>query len=357
MMAVIWLMLSLGHFQLLQSLEVGGDASWYRAIALQGYERQLVYWAPGVPAQMRLEFFPLLPLLMRIGADLTALNVSAVGLAISAVSSLVAAAGIYNLVTRYTSHAVALVTVGLWAVMPTAFFQSMVYTEALFTALAAWALYALIEGRWLTAAVLTIAAGALRPESIPLITVVCLASAVGAFRGRSPWRALVAMLIAPAGLAGYLLYIGLRVHNLRAWFISVRAPGWDSYFDFGKYTYQTLLWIIEMGDRINQEGITFTIVGVLTLASIAAACIVTLDRRVPLELKAWIWIGILFILSGSNMWFAMARFLMPYFPLLVPVAEAFTAVTRRNKIILAATVILVSAWWGSYFLAFPNIGI
>jgi hypothetical protein len=358
LMALVWVMLSLGHFQFIQSLETGGDANWYRQVALYGYERQLEYYSPGVPAEMRLEFFPLLPLLMRLGSDLTTLNVSLVGLVISAVSSVVAAAGIYTVVSRYTSHAVALATVGLWATMPTAFFQSMVYTEALFTALAAWTLYALLEARWLSAAALTAAAGALRPDSLPLIAVVCLACGVGAFRGRGrPWNGLLGMVIAPVGLAGYLLYIGLRVHNLRAWFISVQAPGWQNSFDFGKYTYRTLLWIIEMGSRENGEGITYTIVGVLVAVSIAAACIVALDRRVPLELKAWTWIGLLFILGQANMWFAMPRFLMPCFPLLVPVAEAFTAMTRRNKIILGTTAVLLSACWGAYFLAYPFIGI
>ena len=357
LMLLVWQMLSLGHFQFIQSLETGGDANWYRQVALHGYERHLVYYSPGVPAEMRLEFFPLLPLLMRLGSDVTSLDVSVVGLVISALASLVAAAGIYTLVSRYTSHVAGLVTVGLWAIMPTAFFQSMVYTEALFTALAAWALYALLRAWWLTAAVLTIAAGMLRPDSVPLIAVVCLACGIGAYRGRRPWRGLIGMIIAPAGLAGYLLWIGLRVHNLRAWFISVRAPGWDNSFDFGKYTYQTLLWIVEMGDRENQESITYTIVALLVVVSLAAACIVTLDRRVPLELKAWTWIGILFILGQANMWFAMARFLMPCFPLLVPAAEAFTSVARRNKIILATTLVLLSAWWGAYFLAYPFIGL
>jgi hypothetical protein len=357
MMALVWFMLSLGHFQFIQSLETGGDADWYRQVAQYGYETRLLYYSPGVPAEMRLEFFPLLPLLMRVGSDVTTLSVSAVGLFISAVSSLVAAAGIYTVVSRYTSRAVALTTVGLWAAMPTAFFQSMVYTEALFTALAAWALYALLEARWLTAAALTIAAGALRPDSVPLIIVVCLACGFGAYRGRRPWRGLIGMIIAPAGLAGYLLYIGLRVHNLRAWFISVQAPGWQNSFDFGRYTYRTLLWILAMGNRENGEGITYTIVGALVVVSIAAACIVALDRRVPLELKAWTWIGLLFLLGQANMWFAMPRFLMPCFPLLVPLAEAFVSMARRKQIILGATAVLIGAWWGAYFLAYPFIGI
>jgi Gpi18-like mannosyltransferase len=205
LIATIGYILARAHHSLLAALQ-GGDSGWYESIASHGYERQLVWLSPGVPAQMRLEFFPGLPLMIRLASEVTGASASTAGLLVSLVASLVAAAGIYAVVARYASDAVALAAVALWAAMPAAFLESMVYTEALFTAFAVWALYALLRHRWLTAAWLTVWAGLTRASAVTLIAVVCLACLVGAIRNRGRLRAILAMVIAPAGFAGYLLY-------------------------------------------------------------------------------------------------------------------------------------------------------
>jgi hypothetical protein len=356
MMAVVWFILAQTHYALIRQLQEG-DGGWYAAVAQLGYESRLVWQKPGVPAQMRIEFFPLYPLTMRAVSDVTTLGPAQAGLLISLAASLVAAAGIYAVVCRYASHAVALATVGLWAALPTAFFQSMDYTEALFTALSAWALYALLRSRWLTAAALTVAAGLTRPSAVALIAVVCLASLLAAIRNDGRWRAIPAILVAPLGVAGYVLFIGLRLHNLRAWFISVTAPGWNNKFDFGKYTFMTFRSVFEIGNRGGRWELATDIVAVYTVICVAAACIIALDRRVPLELRAWTWIAVLFTLGSANTWIPMPRFLMPLFPVLVPAATVYARASRRNQVILAATVMLISGWWGAYFLQTPGIGL
>ena len=57
---------------------------------------------------------------------------------------------------------ISLLLVAIWAVAPGSVALSMTYAEALFCALAIWALFALASGRWLTAGLLTLAAGTVR---------------------------------------------------------------------------------------------------------------------------------------------------------------------------------------------------
>ena len=64
----------------------------------------------------------------------------------------------------------------LWGVLPHAIVESMVYSEALFTALAAWSLYALLRRQWLAAGALCLLAGATRAAAGVLVAVVMVAA-------------------------------------------------------------------------------------------------------------------------------------------------------------------------------------
>jgi hypothetical protein len=352
LLVVTWLFLAHAHIRLLKALE-SGDGGWYVAVAQLGYEHHLVYITPGAPAQMRIAFFPLLPLLIRAVTDVTWLGGFGAGLVITAVASLFAAAGIYALVTRYAGAATALATVALWATMPTAFFQSMIYSEALYTALAAWALYALLESRWLTAAGLTVAAGLTRPTAVALVVVVCAACMVAIVRNRGRWRAAAGLLVAPCGLVGYLLWVGIRLHNLHAWFISQRAAGWQSSFDFGRLTLQILSGVAKL--RSGPQALTYDIVAAFLLVGLALAVAIAADRRTPLQVSGWTWLGILLAIGSTGPWFSKARFILPYFPLLVPVASVLARARRRNQVVAAVLVLLVSGWWSAYFMSLTGV--
>jgi hypothetical protein len=352
LLTVTWLFLTHAHIPLVRAL-YSGDGGWYVAVASLGYEHHLTYVSPGVAGQMRIAFFPLLPLLIRGVTDVTWLGGFAAGLLITAVASLFAAAGIYALVTRYAGHATALATVALWATMPTAFFQSMIYSEAVYTALGAWALYALLESRWLTAGGLTVAAGLTRPAAVALVAVVCAACTVAVVRNRGRWRAAAGLLVAPCGLAGYLLWVGVRLHNLDAWFISQRAAGWQSSFDFGRQTLRVVSGIAAL--RLGWQATSYDIVTLFLLACLALALAMALDGRTPLPLRVWTWLGILLAIGSTGPWFSKARFMLPYFPLLVPLASVLARARRRNQIVAALLVLLVSGWWAAYFLSLTRV--
>jgi Gpi18-like mannosyltransferase len=111
--------------------------------------------------------------------------------------------------------------VALFAAEPMGVVLSMTYTEALFCALALWALVGVLERRWLLAGLCTAAAGLVRWTALALVITVGLAAVVSLARRRES-RPLIALLIAPAGLIGYLWWTGVQVRpggeQLRAWF-------------------------------------------------------------------------------------------------------------------------------------------
>src|SRR5690606_16686344 len=118
--------------------------------------------------------------------------------------------------------------------------QSMLYTETLFTALAAWSLYCVLRRQWLAAGVLCLLAGLTRSASAALIAAVGLAALVAVWRDRERrWRALAAAILAPLGLLGFLVWVGWRLGRLDGYFY-VQGTAWGSSLDGGQYTLLTL---------------------------------------------------------------------------------------------------------------------
>jgi len=146
----------------------GWDAQWYAGIARHGYGLTKI-----VPDGRHLSdyaFFPLYPALERGLADLGPLSVLQAGLIISNVSAVAAAWAIYLLGERVAGRGLILVV--LWAALPISVVESMAYSEALFTALAAWSLWSVLGDRWVTAGVLTALAGSTRPVGVAVVAAV-----------------------------------------------------------------------------------------------------------------------------------------------------------------------------------------
>src|SRR5262249_28733862 len=113
---------------------------------------------------------------------------------------------------------------------------SLNLTESLFTAIAAWCLYALLKRRWLTAGVLSLVAGLSRPTAVALIGAVGVAALIALVRRESAWwRPVVACVLAPLGYLGYLVFVAIRLQRLDGWFY-VQSKAWRSSFDGGRYT-------------------------------------------------------------------------------------------------------------------------
>uniref|UniRef100_UPI0039C03825 mannosyltransferase family protein n=1 Tax=Streptomyces sp. CRN 30 TaxID=3075613 RepID=UPI0039C03825 len=151
------------------------DSRWYLGIAAHGYGRTL-YWPDGT-VQSDLAFFPLYPALIRVTTSVLPLTGTWAGLLVSWTAAAVAAWGIHAVALRLHGRAVARTLVVLWGLLPHSVVLSMAYTEPVLTACAAWALYAVLTGRWAAAGALAALAGAARPNGLAVVAAVLAAAA------------------------------------------------------------------------------------------------------------------------------------------------------------------------------------
>ncbi|MFE3852136.1 mannosyltransferase family protein, partial [Streptomyces griseorubiginosus] len=158
------------------------DALWYTRVAEQGYGYEVRL--PNGDVHSNLAFFPLLPWLERALSALTPLSYADAGFAVSLLASLAAAWGIFAVTDHVYGSRVGVCAVLLWAVLPVGIVQSMAYSESLFTALAAWSLYAILTDRWLTAGLLASLAGLTRPVGLAVVAAVWATGAAASLRSR-----------------------------------------------------------------------------------------------------------------------------------------------------------------------------
>ena len=175
------------------------------------------------------------------------------------IASLVAAAGIFAVAEMVIGPRAAIIATILWAVVPIGLVESMAYSEAMFTALAAWALFATLDERWTLAAVLACAAGLTRPTGVAVVLAVCLAAVIAFRRRRADVASLLPVLIAPLGIVGYLGWVGWQQHSVTGYFDVTN--GWGNHFDGGVAFAR---WI---GDHLDG---TSPITGVLLIAALVA---------------------------------------------------------------------------------------
>jgi hypothetical protein len=323
------------------------DSGRYLHIAAHGYSYVpgnlrldvIFAWFPGYPAAI-----DALSPIPGVGADRAAFTVTiAAGLA--------AAWGLTRLGLALTGDGrISLLLVALWAVAPGSLAWSMLYSDALFCALAVWSLVALVERRWLTAAGLTILAGTVRSTAVALIAAVAVAAlppVIRAVRARQPiaawWRPAAAVVTAPFGLVGYWAYSAWATHHL-AGFVWVEKNAHNS-FDWGKG-------IILAAKQAIISGPTAGVA--LTLLVIAAAVILTawsLAERIPVYLHAYTLVVIVLALTPGPYYLgSKPRFLLPAMLLGLPLARLLARAPIWVLIPLLAILAAASTWFGIYLM-------
>ena len=350
-LAVSAFLLPRGKFQTLHyslwHLIASWDSAAYLNIAAHGYSyipgdlrHDVIFaWFPGYPAAIAaLSWIP------GAGADRAALTVTvAAGLA--------AAWGLARLGLALTGdRRISLLMVALWAVAPGSVVWTMLYSEALFCALAVWSLVALVERRWLTAAGLTILAGTVRSTAIALVAAVAVAAlppVIRAVRAREPigawWRPALSVLAAPLGLVGYWGYSAWATRHL-AGFGWVEKNAHNS-FDWGKG-------IIVAARTAIISGPTAPVA--LTLLVIAAAVTLTacsLAERIPVYLHAYTLIVVVLALAPGPYYLgSKPRFLLPAMLLGLPLARLLARASIWVLVPLIAILAAASTWFGIYLM-------
>jgi hypothetical protein len=347
---IIAIMLGHGRYRLLHWSLIrwarSSDGGHYRDIAAHGY----TYPAGQLAHASVFSWFPGYPAVIDSIAWMPGITIVAAGLIVTAVAGLAAAWGLTTLGLKLTGDPrTSLLLVAVWAVAPSSTVLSMLYAEALFCALAIWALVALVSRRWLTAGLLTLAAGTVRSTAVALILTVLAAAMIAvvqAVRARQPfaawWRPLAGALLAPLGLLGYLGYVAVATHRLAGWFW-VEKHIMHMVFDWGATTLSvakgTLLETPSVGDVL--------VVG--TLVAAVLLMLWSLTQRIPVYLHVYTVVVVVLALATSANWISSKpRFLLPAVLLALPVARLLAPLRTSVLVPLIGVLTVATTWVGLY---------
>ncbi|MGP4000299.1 hypothetical protein [Streptomyces sp. 8N706] len=326
------------------------DSLWYARVATQGYGYEVRL--PDGDIHSNLAFFPLMPGLEWLISTVGPLSVPDAGLLVSWLASLFAAWGIHAIGTLLYGRRAGLVLAVLWGAYPTAFVQSMAYTETLFTALAAWSVYAVLRRRWVWAGGLAVLAGLTRPSAAAVVAAIWIPAAVLLIReyrdGTRPGellrrhrRVLAGVVLAPLGWLGYVVYVAVRNGSPFAYF-EVQGR-WGNGFDGGR----------ALAGFVWKNLTTNLFAGLALCAALALVgwllwlCV---RQRQPLPLLVYTAAMVVISLVGAGYFGSRPRLMMPAFPLLLPAAVALLRLrpARTTAVLVAAA--LASGSYGAFTL-------
>ncbi|MFE3997001.1 hypothetical protein ACFXPW_35720 [Streptomyces goshikiensis] len=317
------------------------DSLWYARIAAEGYGYEVVL--PSGAVHSNLAFFPLLPWLERLVAAPTGLSYGSAGLVVSVVAGLAAAWGIFAVADLSYGRRAGVLAVAAWAALPVGVVQSMAYSESLFTALAAWALYGALRGHWLTAGLLAAGAGLTRPVGAAVVAAVWVAAALAWRGGERSWRLPAGVLLAPLGAAAYVLWVGARTGGGLLGYLDVQG-GWGNGFD-GGWAFARFI-----GARLASSAFLAgigLIAGVALVLWLYALCV---RQRQPAALLVYCGIVVALALCASGYFGSKPRLLLPAFPLMFPVAVALARWRTGRAAAVLGAVAAASAVYGAFWL-------
>ncbi|MCX5059429.1 hypothetical protein OG895_01480 [Streptomyces sp. NBC_00201] len=330
------------------------DGWWYQQIAAHGYDPALVR-IPGATGLITLEgnsaaFFPLYPATMRLVSDCTGLGLYGAGLLVSVLASFAAALGIYAVTARFGGRRAGLAAAGLWAVWPGSGTQWSGYSEALYVALAVWACHAVMSDRWLTAGALTFAAGLNRPTAVALIAALTVAALRTLHRRQDDVaRPMTAILIAPLGLLGYLLWVGDQMGDLGGYF-KLQKGAWAHTFDFGKQTLDVFTSVAVGRSDYLFPCTVEDIIGVLVVLLGLLLIPLLVRLRPPAVLTVYTILTFVLVLGSQQIFGNVSRYLLPAFPLFIPLAVRLRSVGLPLLCALLGLTALASGSYAGYVL-------
>ncbi|MFF8465285.1 hypothetical protein [Streptomyces griseus] len=328
------------------------DSVWYQRIAENGYGYTVTL--PDGSVHSDLAFFPLLPALERAVSAVTPLTLGGAGLLVAWTAGLLAAWGVFAVGAQLRGPRTGVVLAALWGVYPTAFVQSMAYTETLFTALAAWALYAVLTGRWIVAGTLCVLAGLTRPTAAALIAALAITAAVTLVRQcragdgfgpvlRRNARMIAGVALAPLGWLAYVVFVAVREGGPFAYF-DVQAQ-WGNNIDGGRALaafIAGLPWPAALG----------LCAALGLLGWLVVLCV---RQRQPLPVLVYALTIVVISLIGAGYFGSRPRLMMPAFPLLLPPAVALLRLRTTGRTAAVLTVLAcASAAYGAWTLLGPG---
>jgi hypothetical protein len=351
-LAIAALLLHYGRFRALRwslvHLIVSWDSGRFLYIAAHGYAYVPGYRHP----DSILASYPGYPLAIDTIAWVPGIGRERAGFAVTIAAGLAAAWGLTRLgMALIGDRRLSLVMVAVWAVAPASFVLSMVYSEALYCALAIWSLVALIERRWLMAAVLTIGAGLARSSTsvalVAAVTVAALPTVIAALRARQPaamwWRPAVALLLAPLGVLSYWAYSAVRLRHLGG-FTWLEKNGHDS-FDWGQGVF------LAVKDTLFDRPPAVVVMTLFVLAAAVVLTICSLTERFPWSVHVYTLTIVVVALGVGPLYLgSKPRFLLPAMLLSVPVARLLAPLPAWLLGLVIGVLGAASVWFSLFLM-------
>ncbi|MDP9817869.1 glycosyltransferase family 39 protein [Spirilliplanes yamanashiensis] len=323
------------------------DGRWYRQIVEAGYHQAIPVGVDGVLQPTNLAFFPLYPWLVGAVDPAVPGGVAVAQIVVSWVASLAAAWGLFAVGDAVGGRRAGVALALVFAVVPHAVVESMAYTETVFTAFAAWALWAVLRRHWVLAGVLCSLGGLTRPTGGALVVAVGLAALVAVCRRPRDWRAWLGGALAPLGFLGFAGWVGVRLGRWDG-YLHVQGDAWGMAFDGGAYT------LARLGQVLTQPAdLQLVVVSIVLLAGLALLALLP-GRAMPWPLVVYAAVVLVLAVGGDGFYHAKARLLLPAFPLLLPVALGLAKARLRTVVVTLGVLALFSAWYGVYLLTIWN---
>ncbi|WP_026919747.1 hypothetical protein [Gordonia shandongensis] len=354
-LAILAWLAAVHHTTLTWSLTLW-DGEWMLGIARYGYA--------GVPATFAdangvhtddtaYAFFPGYPMLVRAVAFLPGMDETAAAMTINVVAGAAAAVAIGRLgvlcATRVRpavrlpapdAPRAGLLLVVLFAATPMSVVLNMAYTEALFCAVAAWALVGVLDHRWILAGCCALGAGLVRPTGIAVIATVMLAALVARRDGPRAW---IAAALAPVGYLSYLAVVWARTGSPTGWF-RIQTEGWNTTVDFGRATWSFL------ADTFGYAGDFASVATALVIVTVPFLLLWSAIDRVPWPILLF-GVGVVAsILLSDGLMLSRIRLLLPAFVILIPIALRLAHRPRGEVIPVSVALTLFSGWFGAHML-------
>jgi hypothetical protein len=286
------------------------DGAWYQQVVQHGYPHAITVTSGG-SSQSGVAFFPLFPLVVR--AFHTVLPIGWSFELVALITGAAAAVALWSLAGIVTDRRAADRATALFCFFPGSIVFGLFYSEGLMLSLSALCLWALLRRRWWVAGLAAGLATAARPNAVVLV--LCCAWAAGqAVRQRREWRSLVSVIMAPAGIVAFFVFLWVRTGNPLAWFV-VERRGWGEGFDLGLASvHRVHMTVDDFGHDLGALTVTLSIVFILLCAPYV------LRARLPVELLIFT-AGILALAVGSRALGPRPRFVLTAFPLFIVLGD------------------------------------
>jgi hypothetical protein len=168
--------------------------------------------------------------------------------------------------------------------------------------------------------------------------------------GKVTHRLWTGVALAPLGWLSYVLWVGHRKGDLLGGYFEVQRL-WGSRFDFGRGSLRFARRLILHGDRLVAP------VALLLVAAAVVLYALLLADRAPLPLLAYSGVLLLITLGGSGFFESKPRFLLPAFPLLLPLARALVRTARArpwHAAVVAGALAGLSFGYGAYLVVIAD---